>query len=62
MWAGGLGIDYAARAPFASSMNYTLKRYATMSVYRVSSVACARHRAPDDLIESGRAMPHTNAC
>jgi arginine decarboxylase len=55
---GGLGVDYdGSRTNFESSMNYSLREYASDVVYRVASVCNARGLAhPVIISESGRAI------
>ncbi len=55
---GGLGIDYdGSQTNFASSMNYTLREYASDVVFRIMSV-CDEAEVPHPTIvtESGRAL------
>jgi arginine decarboxylase len=55
---GGLGVDYdGTRSNFESSMNYSLREYASDIVYRVASVCDARGiEHPTIISESGRAI------
>ena len=55
---GGLGVDYdGSRTNFESSMNYSLREYASDVVYRIGSVCDARGIAhPTIISESGRAI------
>ena len=55
---GGLGVDYdGTRSNFESSMNYSLREYASDIVYRVASVCDARGiEHPMIISESGRAI------
>jgi arginine decarboxylase len=54
---GGLGVDYdGSRSNFESSMNYSLREYASEVVYRIASICNARGIAhPVIVSESGRA-------
>lgn len=55
---GGLGVDYdGSQSAFASSINYTVREYASDVVYRIKS-ACDEAGLPHPAIisESGRAM------
>lgn len=54
---GGLGVDYdGTRSNFESSMNYSLREYASEVVYRIGSICNARGIAhPIIVSESGRA-------
>lgn len=55
---GGLGVDYdGSQSAFASSINYTVREYASDVVYRIKS-ACdeAGLQHPTIISESGRAM------
>jgi arginine decarboxylase len=55
---GGLGVDYdGSRTNFESSMNYSLREYASDVVYRIGSVCDARGiDHPAIISESGRAI------
>jgi arginine decarboxylase len=55
---GGLGVDYdGSRTNFESSMNYSLREYASDVVYRIGSVCDARGvDHPTIISESGRAI------
>lgn len=55
---GGLGVDYdGSRTNFESSMNYSLREYASDVVYRIGSVCDARGvEHPTIISESGRAI------
>ncbi len=55
---GGLGVDYdGSQSRYGSSINYTVREYATDVVYRIKN-ACddAKVPHPDIISESGRAM------
>lgn len=55
---GGLGVDYdGSQTPYDSSINYSLKEYATDVVYRIGSVCDEAEVAhPTIVTESGRAL------